>query len=72
MYKVTVIDQDREEHEYENVLEYGLIGGGFQLYHSDGSATVYAQGSWLEADVVSIGNPQAPPIEDGSVYGEQL
>lgn len=73
MYKVTVIDIDREEHEYESIQDYIATSGALQIYHTDGSITLYAAGAWLEADVQRVDNPQAPPlIEDGNVYGEQL
>lgn len=67
MYKVTVIDQDREEHEYENVECYRFILGALQLNHSDESITIYAPGVWLEMDVES-----RPKVENGSIYGEQV
>ncbi len=59
MYKITVIDLDQEEHEYENVSSYWFPAGGLQLNHTDGSSTIYAPGSWLEAAVQRVDNPQS-------------
>jgi len=58
MYKVLVVDRDRDEFEYETITDYLTIGGTLHLYHSDGSVTLYAPEAWLEAVVSPVGNPQ--------------
>lgn len=73
MFNVTVIDTDGDEHMYEYVQGWHTPYGCLILNYPDNSATVLAQGSWQEA-IVSPITPPIPqvPIEDGSVYGEQL
>lgn len=60
MFKITVLDQDREEHTYETVDSYSFMSGALQLYHADGSMTIYAPEAWLEIDI-------EPKVEDYQV-----
>jgi hypothetical protein len=58
-FKVTVVDRDLEELEYENVVGFMVPDGALWLDHMDGSTTIYAPGAWLEADASRV-NPNAP------------
>jgi len=58
MYNITIIDQDGDRIEIEKISSYTLIQGGLQVYYEDGSVSLYAPGSWLEADLEPVGNPQ--------------
>jgi len=58
MYKVLVLDRDGDEFEYEAIVDYLTIGGSLQLFHADGSITLYAPEAWLEGVVSSVDNPQ--------------
>ena len=58
MFKVTVVDMDRESHEHEGVIGYTWSDGVLVLKYGDGSSTMYNQGAWLEATVERVDNPQ--------------
>ncbi len=54
MYKITVVNDDREEHEHENIVGYCTPGGALQLEYLDESLTIYAPGTWREATVERV------------------
>lgn len=58
MFKVMVMDSDREEHEYENVQGYSVPNGCLRLAQEDGSETLYAVGAWWEATVERVPDAQ--------------
>jgi len=60
MYNITIIDPDGDEFEIEQIESYTLIGGGLQVYCVDGSISLYAQGSWAEADLKPIVDESMP------------